>query len=108
MNFLKAFDRLDWDFIPFVSFYLQVYSALYKFGYEDKFIHMTEAGYTNIQSKTKVNDLLSDPFTLTWGVHQACPLSILLYITATEVLAIFIDADTRIKRVQIGDHEIKQ
>ena len=25
-----------------------------------------------------------------------------------EVLAIFIDADTRIKGVQIGDHEIKQ
>ena len=33
---------------------------------------------------------------------------ILLYITVTEVLAIFIDADTRIKGVQIGDHEIKQ
>ena len=33
---------------------------------------------------------------------------ILLYTTVAEVPAIFIDADTRIKRVQIGDHEIKQ
>ena len=33
---------------------------------------------------------------------------ILLYITVTEVLAIFTDADTRIKGVQIEDHEIKQ
>ena len=32
----------------------------------------------------------------------------LLYITVGEVPVIFIDADTRIKRVQIGDHEIKQ
>ena len=33
---------------------------------------------------------------------------ILLYVTVAVVPAIFIDADTRIKGVQIGDHEIKQ
>ena len=33
---------------------------------------------------------------------------ILLYSIVAEVLDIFIDADTRIKGVQIGDHEIKQ
>ena len=33
---------------------------------------------------------------------------ILFYITVAEVPAIFTDADTRIKEVQIGDHEIKQ
>ena len=33
---------------------------------------------------------------------------ILLYIAVTEVLTIFTDADTRIKGVQIEDHEIKQ
>ena len=32
----------------------------------------------------------------------------LLPITVAEVLAIFNDADTRSKGVQIGDHEIKQ
>ena len=31
----------------------------------------------------------------------------LLYNIATEVLANFIDADKRIKGIQIGDHEIK-
>ena len=39
---------------------------------------------------------------------QGVPSLILLYITMTEVLAIFIDADIRIKKVQIGDHGIKQ
>ena len=33
---------------------------------------------------------------------------ILLYVTVAEVPAIFTDADTRIKGVQIGDHKIKQ
>ena len=33
---------------------------------------------------------------------------IVLYVTAVEVPAIFTDADTRIKGVQIGDHKIKQ
>ena len=32
----------------------------------------------------------------------------LLYITMSEVLTKIIDADTRIKRIQIGDHKIKQ
>ena len=33
---------------------------------------------------------------------------VLLYVTVAEVPAIFTDADTRIKGVQIGDHKIKQ
>ena len=33
---------------------------------------------------------------------------ILLYVTVAEVPAIFNDADTRFKGVQIGDHKIKQ
>ena len=38
------------------------------------------------------------------GVHTF----ILLHVTVTEVPAIFTDADTRIKGVQIGDHKVKQ
>ena len=55
LYFLKAFNRIDSDFI---------FSALSKFGYEDKFIHMIEVAYTNIQSKIKINGLLSHPSTL--------------------------------------------
>ena len=40
-------------------------------------------------------------------VHQWCQLSQLLYNMATEVLANFINADKRIKGIQIGDHEMK-
>ena len=40
-------------------------------------------------------------------VRQGCLLSILLYNIAAEVLANLINADKRVKGIQIGDHEIK-
>ena len=42
-------------------------------------------------------------------VHQVCLLPMLLqyYNIAVEVLANLINADKRIKGIQIGDHEIK-
>ena len=41
------------------------------------------------------------------GVHQGCPLSMLLYIIVAEVLANFIIANKRVKGVQIETQEIK-
>ena len=78
---------------------------MHKFGYADKFIHMIKVAYTNIESKIKITGLLSDPLTLMW-VHQECLLSMLLYNIKAEVLASVIDADKRIKGIQIGDNEI--
>ena len=62
---------------------------------------------TNIQSKIKINVILSDPFTLTQEVYQGCLFSMLLYIIAAEELAGFINANKSIKGIQIGDHKIK-
>ena len=67
---------------------------------------MIQIAQTNIQSKIKTNGLLSDPFTLMRGVCHGYSLSILICIIAAEVLAIFINVDTRIEEVQIGEHEI--
>ena len=63
--------------------------------------------YTNIESKIKINGLLLDPLTLTC-VRQWYQLSKLLYNTAAEVLSNLINADKRIKGIQIRDHEIKK
>ena len=40
-------------------------------------------------------------------VYQGCMFSMLLYNIAAEVLANLINADKRIKGIQIGDHDIK-
>ena len=65
-----------------------------------------EVAYTNIESKIKINGLLFDPL-IPMCVRQWCQLSKLLYNIAAEVLANLINADKRIKGIQIGDHEIK-
>ena len=64
---------------------------------------MIQVAHTNIQRKIKVNGILSDSFSLFQRFCQGCPLSMLLWIIAVEVLAIFIDADTRIKGIPIKD-----
>ena len=89
---------MDWEFIS---------SDLHKFGYGEKSIRIIKVAYTNIQSKIKINGLLSDPFTLMQGFRQRCPLSMVFYITVAYVSANSVDADNRIKGIQIGDHEIK-
>ena len=68
---------------------------------------MVQVASTNIQSKSKINGLLSDSFTLIQGFHQGSPLSLLFCIIVAEVIAIFIDGDKRIKGMQRGDHKIK-
>ena len=68
---------------------------------------MIQVASINIQSKIQINCLQSESLTLIQGFNQGCPLSLLLCIIVTEVLAISIDADTKIKGIQIGDHEIK-
>ena len=65
-----------------------------------------EVAYTNIESKIKINGLLFDLLTPIC-VCQWCQLCKLLYNTAAEVLANLVNADKRIKGIQIGDHEIK-
>ena len=89
---------MDCDFISF---------DLQKFGYGEKFIRIIKVAYINIQSTIKINGLLSDPFTLMQGFQQGCPLSKMFYITVAYVSTNFIDANNRIKGIQVGDHEIK-
>ena len=43
---------------------LHVCSALQKFGYGEKFMHMIKVAVTKIHSKIKINGLPSDTFTL--------------------------------------------
>ena len=68
---------------------------------------MIQVASINIQSKLKINCLQSESLTLIQGFNQGSPLSLLLCIIVTEVLAISIDADTKIKGTQIGVHETK-
>ena len=57
INWIKSFDIVDF-----------VFSALQKFEFGGKFIHMIKVAFTKIQCKIKITGLLSQPFTLMRGV----------------------------------------
>ena len=57
----------------------------------DKFIYMIKVAFTNIQTKNKINFLLTDSFTFMLAVRQGCLVSMLLCIIVAEVFPIFID-----------------
>ena len=83
----KAFDRVDWTFM---------HATLRKMGFGPSFVKWVNLFYTNVQSSINVNGYLSPFFTLSRGVRQGCPLSPLLYVLVSEVLAANIRSNPRI------------
>ena len=68
---------------------------------------MIQVAYINTESKIKINGILCYLFTLIQGLRQGCLLAMLLCIIVAMVLAVYIGVVTRIKGIQIEDHEIK-
>ena len=83
----KAFDRADWDFM------LSTLSAM---GFGPSFISWVDLFYFRVQSAVNVNGYLSPFFSLSRGVRQGCPLSPLLCVVVSEVLAANIRCNPRI------------
>ena len=75
---MKAFDRVDHDFLMRV---------LSKFGFGPSFCRWISIFYSDVFSRIICNGKLSTPVFLERGVRQGCPLSSLLYVLTSEVLA---------------------
>ena len=74
----KAFDRVDHEFLMRV---------LSKFGFGPVFCGWVSLFYNNVFSRVICNGKLTCPISLGRGVRQGCPLSPLLYVLVSEVLA---------------------
>ena len=74
----KAFDRVDWGFMR---------STLVAMGFGPSFVTWVDLFYHRVQSCVNVNGYVSAFFNLSRGVRQGCPLSPLLYVLVSEVLA---------------------
>ena len=92
LDFKKAFDSLEWNFIL---------KALETFGFGAPLIHWVKTFYNTIQSCVVNNGYASPFFALERGVRQGCPLSGILFVIAVEILANSIRNDQLIARIDI-------
>ena len=92
LDFQKAFDHLEWNFMI---------NTLKRFNFGKSFIKWIEILYSKQLAKLKVNEWISKPIQLSRGIRQGCPISAMLFILCTEIMAISILSNEEIKGIKI-------
>ena len=90
LDFQKAFDSIDHAYLL---------KTLQKFGFGPLFTGFVLNIYTDIHSVVINNGHVSQPFSLTRGIRQGCPLSLPLYCIVAETIANAIRLHPRIRGV---------
>ena len=78
LDFEKAFDSLEWDFL---------FKVLNTMNFGPSFLNWIKTFYANISGCVVNNGYSSEFFSLQRGVRQCCPLSGLLFVLSVEPLA---------------------
>ena len=94
VDFGKAFDSLEWDFID---------NSLKSFNFGPNLIRWTSIIYKDVQSAVMNGGYLTNYFNVSRGVRQGCPLSPYLFILAVELLAIKIRQDSNYRGILLPD-----
>ena len=103
LDFSKAFDSIEWEFM----------FSLERFGFQESILSWIKTLYTNIKGCTCIsnNGWISEPYTIERGIRQECPLSALIFITAVEILANRIRNEKQVRGFEIklngSNHGIK-
>ena len=98
IDYEKAFAKLEWGFIQ---------KSLTFFNFPSVIKKWVNILHTDIVSCFTNNGKMYSYFPLQRGVRQGCPLSPYLFIIASELLAISIRKNPKIKGISIGDKEHK-
>ena len=98
IDFEKAFDSLEWEFI---------FKTLKYFNLGHDIIRWVKVFYTEMSSCIINNGVFSKTFDILRGVRQGCPLSPYLFVLCVEILAIAIRRDTSVKGINIQNIETK-
>ncbi len=101
VDFEKAFDKIDWEYIDRVLCY-------YNFGPQLR--KWVKLFYTEISSTVNVNGWFTEFFPVTRGVRQGDPLSAYLFLLCVEPLAQFIRENDNITGIQRNaiEHKLNQ
>ena len=98
VDFEKAFDSLEWNFIE---------KTLAHFNFGPSLRAWIRLFYTDITSCVQNNGWSSDFFSLNRGVRQGCPLSPYLFLLCAEVLGNTVRNDKQIKGIKVMNSECK-
>ena len=98
IDFEKAFDSIEWDFL---------YQSLEAFNFGPTLIRWIKTFYNNVSSCVINNGLFSEQFKLERGVRQGDPLSPYLFVVAIEILGISLRSNEHIEGIKIDTDEIK-
>lgn len=98
LDFTKAFDKLSHQFI---------FDTLQKIGISQSLIKWIRILYLQPYSNILINQQLSTQIPLQRGIRQGCPLSMLLFIIATEPLTQKIQNDPQLFGISLTKHNQK-
>ena len=98
IDFQKAFDSVEWDFIL---------GCLEAFNFGPDFVQWIKTFHKNAQSCVINNGTTSDYFFLERGVRQGDSLSPYIFVLAAAALAIAVRQDATIKGISLGGEETK-
>ena len=96
LDFEKAFDSLEWDFIK---------QALQFFGFGSSILQWVSTFYSSSESCVLNNGHFSERFYITRGVRQGDPLSPYLFILSVELLSAALKYDPNISGIKINNSE---
>ena len=94
IDFEKAFDCLEWDFIS---------TALNEYNFGPYVTTWVKILYNNIESSVINNGYISGAFPVSRGVRQGCPLSPYLFILCAEIMATIIWNEKHIQGISINN-----
>ena len=93
VDFKKAFDTLEWNFIQ---------KCLSAYGFKEGFIKWVSVLYKDVFNSIILNGWLTENIYPSRGIRQGCPLSALLFILAIEMIAIQVRDTKRVEGINIG------
>jgi len=103
LDFEKAFDRLEWNFL---------FKTLCKFNFGCNFIKWIQILYRDPKIIIKNNGWMSKSLSISRGIRQGCPVSSLLFILAIEIMSVTIRKfnDEKIEGFNFGNntHKVSQ
>ncbi len=98
IDFQKAFDSLEWDFL---------YKTLEKMNFGQSFTKWVKLFYKNIESCISNNGTASMYFKLGRGVRQGDPLSSYLFILCVEIMSHSVMTNHLIRGITVNNQELK-